>query len=140
MNLRMGKLITILKVVKITITYVVINAVENGGGEWIKAIEIYNWKKKEIIFPDVNLAGVDHQQQTEQIEENEDEEYEYGNYNTENIYDEDIDYDEELLEEIQLFIRRNIKRMMKMQKNKMSLRICRWIVLRKRWNYMMMKG
>ena len=36
---------------------------------------------------------MDHQQKIEQIEENEDEEYEYDNNNTEGMYDEYIGYD-----------------------------------------------
>ena len=34
-----------------------------------KSIKLYNRKKKEIIPPDVELSGVDHQQKIEQIEE-----------------------------------------------------------------------
>ena len=41
------------------------------------------------------MVGVDHQQQIEKIEENEDEKYEYDKYIIEDIYDEDIDHDEE---------------------------------------------
>ena len=42
-----------------------------------KSLKNYNRKKKEIIFPDVDLAWVDQQQQINQIEEKKDEEYEY---------------------------------------------------------------
>ena len=53
-------------------------------------------KKKEIILPGVYLAGVNHQQKIEEIEENEYEVYEYDNSNTEDIYDENIDYDRDI--------------------------------------------
>ena len=33
-----------------------------------KSLRFYNWKKKEIIFTDVDLAEVYHQQQIEQTE------------------------------------------------------------------------
>ena len=45
----------------------------------------YN-NKKEKTFPGINLARVDHQQRIEQIEENKDDEYEYQNYNVEDIF------------------------------------------------------
>ena len=35
-----------------------------------KLLKFYHQKNKEIIFPDVDLTGVYHQQQIEQIEEN----------------------------------------------------------------------
>ena len=39
---------------------------------------------------------MDHQQQIQKLEENKDEEFEYEKDNTEDIYNEDIDYDEEI--------------------------------------------
>ena len=58
----------------------------------------YNIKKKELIYPDTNLSGVDHQQEDdqqkiEQILEKEYEEHEYknDNKNAEDIYNDEID-------------------------------------------------
>ena len=74
MDLQTGQFITRPKVVEIPITDVVINHVGKMAKEQVfKSLKIYNLKKKEIIFPGVNLAGVDHhQQQIEKIEENKD--------------------------------------------------------------------
>ena len=63
MNLRMGKLITRPKAVEITITTVVTNPVEKMAQDQVfKPIKFYNWKKKSIIFLDVDFSGVDHHQ------------------------------------------------------------------------------
>ena len=61
--------------------------------EWqeFKSLKYYNRKSREIIFPGVNLAGVDHQQQMEKTEETKDEKYEYKSDKAEVIYVEDID-------------------------------------------------
>ena len=43
----------------------------------INSLNLYNRKNKEVIFPDVNLAGVDHQIDYQQeYDKNEDKEYE----------------------------------------------------------------
>ena len=67
--------------------------VEDQG---FNSLKCYNQKEKEIIFHDVDLAGVDHkkedgQYQIEKTEVREDEEYEYESDNAKDIYDEDID-------------------------------------------------
>ena len=61
--------------------------------EWqgFKSLKYYNRKNREIIFPGVNLAGVDHQQKMEKNEETKDEKYEYKSDKAEVIYVEDID-------------------------------------------------
>ena len=45
------------------------------------------------------MSGLDHQQQIKQIEKYTDEEYEYNNNNAEDIYDQDIDYNEYIYQE-----------------------------------------
>ena len=47
--------------------------------EWqgFKSLKYNNNKSREMIFPGVNLAGVDHQQQMEKTEETKDDIYEY---------------------------------------------------------------
>ena len=69
------------------------------GEQGFKSLNFYNKKKKEFIFPYVDLEGVDHQKQIEEMEENKYEEYEYNNINVNNIYNEEIDYDEEIYQE-----------------------------------------
>ena len=61
MYLWMGQLITITKLVMVSITYVVINTVEkNVEYKRFNSLKYYDRKKEEIIFLDVDLAGVDH--------------------------------------------------------------------------------
>ena len=61
--------------------------------EWqgFKSLKYYNRKSREIIFPGVNLARVDHQQQMKKTEETKDEKYKYQIDKAEDIYVEDID-------------------------------------------------
>ena len=42
---------------------------EMAEEQGFRSLKLYSLKKKEIISPDVDLAGVEHQQQLEQIEE-----------------------------------------------------------------------
>ena len=69
-----------------------------------KSLKFYNKNNKEIVFPDIYSAGVDHQQQIEQSEENKDDQYEYNNNNVEDIYYDEIDQEEldRLLEDTEI--------------------------------------
>ena len=60
-----------------------------------KSLKVYNQRKKIYDFPGVDLAGADHQK-IEQIEESEDQEYEYNNNNSEGFYDKYIDCNEDI--------------------------------------------
>ena len=69
-----------------------------------KSLKFYNKNNKEIVLPDIYLAGVDHQQQIEKSEENKDDQYEYNNNNVEDIYYDEIDQEEldRLLEDTEI--------------------------------------
>ena len=67
--MRRVKFITRLKVVEIPITYVVISAIGKMTEEQgFKSLKFSNREKKQVIFPNVDLAEADHQQQIDQIE------------------------------------------------------------------------
>ena len=63
----------------------------------LKSLKVCNNKKKEIIFPGVDLAGVDHQQQIEKLKKTN--MSHMNNNNIEHIYGEEINYDEEIDQE-----------------------------------------
>ena len=68
----MGQLITITKLVMVSITYVVINTVEkNVEYKRFNSLKYYDRKKEEIIFLDVDLAGVDHKQKIKKLKKTE---------------------------------------------------------------------
>ena len=67
MDLRTRKFITIPKLVEIPLTDIVINAVE----KWRRSRNLIHFriivKRNKSFFPGVNLAGLDHQHQIDQI-------------------------------------------------------------------------
>ena len=98
MDLNSGAVIKRPKVTVCPITELVIKKVEQmADDQGVKSLKFFDRKKKQIAFPDADLAGVPLQRQMDEIEDKNDDDYVYEEDDHEDH--EDPEYEEEFEEE-----------------------------------------